>query len=57
MQWTSDEDGWLLLRGQRASGGRANLKSYRIYLDLKKETFDNNWKLDFWEADETWCIF
>ena len=57
MQWTSDEDGWLLLRGQRASGGRANLKSYRIYLDLKKETFDNNWKLDFWEADETCAFF
>ena len=58
MQWASDKDGWLLLRGQRASGGRANLKSYRIYLDLKNEKFDSNWEgPNFREADETYAYF
>lgn len=58
MQWAGDKYGWLLLRGRRASGRRANLKSYRIYLDLKKETFDSNWEgPDFWDMDETCAFF
>jgi len=57
MQWASDKDGWLLLRGQRANGGRANLKSYRIFLDLKKETFENKWELDFYPLETTCAYF
>lgn len=58
MQWAGDKDGWLLIQGQRASGRHANLKSYRVYLDLKKETFDSNWEgPDFWDMGETCAYF
>ncbi|MBQ3750034.1 MAG: DUF262 domain-containing protein [Bacteroidales bacterium] len=36
IQWWGDDLGWTLIKGDRASGEHANLKSYRLYLELKK---------------------
>ena len=42
IQWWGDELGWTLIKGDRASGEYANLKSYRLYLELKTKIPDDN---------------
>lgn len=39
--------GWLLVHGQKTSGSYANLKSYRMYLDMSS--------VPFWDTS-VWCI-
>ena len=36
IQWWGDNLGWTLIKRDRASGEHANLKSYKLYLELKK---------------------
>src|SRR5574344_22700 len=56
IQWISDEQGWLLLQGKRANGPHANLKSYRLYLDLKVK-YEKNWELNFYYQENTCAYF
>ena len=42
IQWWGDELGWTLIKGDRASGEYANLKSYRLYLELKTRFLEDN---------------
>lgn len=44
IQWWGDDLGWTLIKRDRASGEYANLKSYRLYLELK-DKFKN---FDVW---------
>ncbi len=45
IQWWGDDLGWTLIKGDRARGEHANLKSYRLYLELKTIIPDNK---DLW---------
>lgn len=37
IQWWGDDLGWTLIKGDRASGEHANVKTYRLFLDLAKQ--------------------
>lgn len=53
MQWY-DELGWILIKGDKKNSNRANVKTYRLFLDLKKqekETVLAYHHLWFWEYD------
>ncbi len=53
IQW-HNEKGWALIKQIKATR-YANLKSYHLYLDLKKDNFteNKNWELSFYEFEET----
>ena len=54
IQWWGDELGWTLIKGDRASGEYANLKSYRLYLELKTRfPEDNVW---FYSTSNTCAV-
>ncbi len=57
IQWDSQK-GWLLVHGQKTSGAYANLKSYRLYLDLKSAPIWDStaWNIDFYSYEGT-CTF
>ena len=40
MQW-KDELGWILLKGDKMSGEHANVKTYRLFLDMKTQEKDS----------------
>lgn len=50
IQW-SDKEGWILIKQERRNGAHANLKSYRLFLDLQKDTtvLSKGWRLWFYE--------
>ena len=37
IQWWGKDLGWTLIKGDRASGEYANLKSYRLYLEMRNK--------------------
>ncbi len=53
-----DKFGWLLVQGVKTSGAYANLKTYRLFLDLKSSGFGqfDNWILDFYPYEGS-CAF
>lgn len=55
IQWWGDELGWTLIKGDRASGEYANLKSYRLYLDLKGRQGVANHDLWFYSSEGS-CV-
>jgi hypothetical protein len=59
MQYDSSKDCWILIARDRQSGPHANLKSYRLYLDLLKDRFWNEekWRLDFFQSGGTYSYF
>ncbi|NMA74178.1 MAG: DUF262 domain-containing protein [Bacteroidales bacterium] len=58
IQW-GGEQGWILIQGSKRSGAHANLKSYRLFIDLKNSKFINNknWELNFFPYYDTCCYF
>lgn len=59
MQW-KEEKGWILIRKKMRSGEHANLKAYRLYLDLNKEIDSWNqkqWKLEFYKYEGSCVVF
>ena len=56
IQWWGDELGWTLIKGDRASGEHANLKSYRLYLELKKIILPPDKDLRFYSYDNTCAV-
>lgn len=56
IQWAG-EQGWILLHGSKRSGPHANLKSYRLYLDLQDKKFwdEEQWELKFYPSQNTCC--
>jgi len=58
IQWDSQK-GWLLVQGQKTSGAYANLKSYRLYLDLKSAPFWDStvWSINFYSYEGTCTYF
>lgn len=60
IQWKGDLLGWVLLQGKNVRGSYANLKSYRLYLDLinlEDKSFYANWKLNFYPYEDTCAYF
>ena len=59
IQWDYEQKCWILMAGSKRNGSHANLKSYRLYLDLQKNKFWNEdiWKLDFYYYENTCCCF
>ena len=56
IQWWGDDLGWTLIKGDRASGEHANLKSYRLYLELKKIILLPDKDLWFYSYDNTCAV-
>lgn len=56
IQWGNDQ-GWILIQWDKRSGPHANLKSYRLYLDLRDKILGNKdtWKLNFDPSHNTCC--
>ena len=56
IQWRGNSLGWILIQRKKATKF-ANLKSYRLYLELKQRFVSNtDWKIDFWSSDSS-CAF
>lgn len=55
IQWAGDKLGWILVRNEKTSGEHANLKAYRLFLDLKTQNFWNaEWsEIYFYNYDES----
>lgn len=58
IQWDGEETGWILLEKSRRTGPYANLKSYRLFLELKATPVwnENTWKLSFYKREGT-CAY
>lgn len=60
MQW-GGEKGWVLIKKKMRSGEHANLKAYRLYLDLKKDENcawnSEQWKLWFYYKGGSCVVF
>lgn len=58
IQWDYEEECWILIDGTYISGPHANIKTYRLYIDLEKNEFWDNekWELWFWEYADTRCV-
>ncbi|MDR1792570.1 MAG: DUF262 domain-containing protein [Bacteroidales bacterium] len=57
IQW-NEKRGWILIKKERATT-KANLKSYRLHLDLNSEKnkfWNNKWQENFREQDKT-CVY
>lgn len=56
IQYT-DKFGWLLVRGTKTSGEYANLKTYKLFLEMKSNPFWDTtlWEIEFWPKDGS-CV-
>lgn len=59
IQWSNDSNSWILLAKIKNNGSHANLYTYRLYLDLLKQSFpdQNKWTIGFWDKDNTCVCF
>lgn len=58
IQWWGKNLGWTLIKGDRASGEHANLKSYRLYLELKRllDRFVSVWYYGYPDDYKNSCV-
>lgn len=56
IQWGGEQE-WILVQGSKRSGAHANLKSYRLFIDLRNSKLINNkWELNFYPYYDTCCF-
>lgn len=57
IQWHGKALGWVLMRSVNMRGEHANLKSYRLFLDLKNaQVWDGRWRWWFYDKEATCAV-